>query len=1001
MLAVLISLLVLSTVTPFLFRWIGRKAFYVIAVFPAIGFIWLVTNYASFLPGTATGEPHATGPPEVVIPWIPELQINIALRMDPLSALLCILILGVGALILAYCGHYFKKDDDSSDLGAFGAELLAFCAAMFGLVIVDDIILLFIFWELTTILSFLLIGYSGHRIYVRRSALQALIVTTAGGLAMFIGLLTAAYEADSTRISEIVEAGPELLASGNPTVVVAIVLILIGAISKSALIPLHFWLPGAMAAPTPVSAYLHAAAMVKAGLYLIARFAPAFAPSATWQAMVLILGLGTMIVGAYRALRQVDIKLVLAYGTISQLGFLTVLIGIGTQAAMAAGLALLLSHGLFKAALFLVVGIIDHATGTRDVRELSGIGRRHKVLAGAAVITAASMAGLPPLLGFVAKEAAFEAALDYAAGGALSEGFTLGWVVPVVLVLGSILTFAYAARFLWGAFSTKQGVESTSWNRVSPLIMVAPVTLAAATVVGGFSSPVLETLIQPFAEPLEGEAIHFALWHGFTPALAMSVITILLGLALVLGHKWQTRFQNRAGALLPPAFDAERIYRFVLAGIDEVAVAVTGRTQRGSLSFYLIIIFLVATLGPLLVVIASGLPDNLEINWFDSWGQLLAGLAIILGAIGAIRARTRFMAVILVSITGYGLVLIFALQGAPDLALTQLLVESIVLVAVILGLRALPAAIGTKDNRRIQTGRLVLGMLFGAAMFVVALVSMGSRTHAPISLDFPRLAVEGGHGYNIVNVTLVDIRAWDTFGEITVLIAAATGIASLVFVKYREFNRTIDRDVKTGSVGILPRPDDEALHRRAETQLAHKFFATQRRSWLVGSRTQDPARRSIIFEVVTRLIFHTIMVLSIYLLLAGHNLPGGGFAGGLVAGLALTMRYLAGGRYELEEAISTPAGTVLGAGLAVSTLSSMAPLLFGGQVFQTVWIDFDLGILGEHALVSSTIFDIGVYLVVIGLVLDVLRTFGSKIDVRLEERARAQRLAERTVGSDA
>lgn len=990
MLAVLISLLTLSLLAPFLFRIIGRRAFYVIAAGPAIAFVWLLVNYPTFLAGTATGDAAANGPPhELVFAWIPELQMNIALRMDALSALLSLLILGVGALVLAYCAHYFKGDDEAN-LGAFGAELLAFSAAMFGLVIADDIVLLFVFWEFTTILSFLLIGYSGHRIYVRRSALQALIVTVAGGLVMFVGLLMVAFEANTTRISEIVAAGPELIAASQHALVpVAVVLILIGAVSKSALVPLHFWLPGAMAAPTPVSAYLHAAAMVKAGLYLIARFAPAFAPTDYWQWTAVTLGGTTMLIGAYRALRQVDIKLILAYGTISQLGFLTTMLAAGSAEAMAAGLALVLSHGLFKAALFLIVGIIDHATGTRDVRELSGLGRTHPYVCGLAIVAAASMAGIPPTLGFVAKETAFEAALGYPSG-----------VLAAVLVVGSILTFAYAVRFLWGAFATKhdpetgQPLATNAWSVNSRLIVGAPTVLAAGSLIVGFTPGVLQTLIEPIATALPGTVPQFALWHGFTPALGMSVIAIAVGGGLALERPWQERAQAKAGRLLPPALDAERMYRTVLAFVDEAAVAVTGRTQRGSLSFYLVIIFLVAVLAPVTVVLFRGLPGEEQYVIADSWGQILSGVVMIIGAIGAIRASTRFMAIILVSVTGYGLVLIFALQGAPDLALTQLLVESILLVTVVLGLRALPPNIGTKDTLRIQFGRLLLGALFGAGMFVVAIVSMSSRMHVPVSMELPRLAVEGGHGMNIVNVTLVDIRAWDTFGEITVLVAAATGIASLVFVNYREFNRTITPTAKTGSVGILRAPNEDDLHRRAETQLAHKFFATERLSWLVGSRTQAPQRRSIIFEVVTRLVFHPIMILSLFLLVAGHNSPGGGFAGGLVATLALTIRYLAGGRYELEEALSTPAGTVLGIGLAIAATAAMAPLLFGGQVFQSVWVDFDLGIFGEHSLVSSMVFDVGVYFIVIGLGLDVLRTFGSKIDLRIEQRLLATQLAE-------
>ena len=324
-----------------------------------------------------------------------------------------LLVLGVGALVLVYCARYFKKKDQ--DLGGFGAQLLAFAGAMFGLVMADDLLLLFIFWELTTILSYLLIGFARTRLAARRSALQALMVTTAGGLAMLVGLIMLGYSAGTYRISAILAQAPELVAGpAGATVAAAVVLILVGAITKSALVPFHFWLPGAMAAPTPVSAYLHAAAMVKAGIYLVARLAPGFAETTYWQPVVLGLGLATMLVGGYRALRQTDIKLILAYGTVSQLGFLTMVVGLGTPDAALAGLAMLLAHGLFKATLFLVVGIIDHQSGTRDVRKLSGVFTSSRALGIVAGIGAASMAGVPLLAGFVAKESVLEAFVHHA-----------------------------------------------------------------------------------------------------------------------------------------------------------------------------------------------------------------------------------------------------------------------------------------------------------------------------------------------------------------------------------------------------------------------------------------------------------------------------------------------------------------------------------------------------------------------------------------------------------
>ncbi|GFZ88182.1 hypothetical protein GNZ21_11580 [Nesterenkonia alkaliphila] len=393
MLIMLTALFAVSMLAPVFYSWWGRRSFYLLAAVLTVAFGWVLAHIPQVVSADQSagiGEPNA--PPAVVFEWIPQLGVELAFRMDALALALSLLITGVGAAVMLYCARYFPAVERAA--GPFAAQLFAFAAAMLGLVLSDDLVMLFIFWELTTVLSFLLIGYSAHRIFARRSAIQALVVTTLGGLAMLVGLLWVGELAGSYRLSEILAQATEL--SGT-AVDIAMVLILIGAVSKSALVPFHFWLPAAMAAPTPVSAYLHAAAMVKAGVYLVARFAPGFHDTAFWLPIVLTLGLLTMLVGAYRALRQTDIKLVLAYGTVSQLGFLIMVNGLGTQDAALAGIAMLLAHGLFKAALFMVVGIIDHKTGTRDLRTLSGLGRTQKPLFVISLVAVASMAGLPPL----------------------------------------------------------------------------------------------------------------------------------------------------------------------------------------------------------------------------------------------------------------------------------------------------------------------------------------------------------------------------------------------------------------------------------------------------------------------------------------------------------------------------------------------------------------------------------------------------------------------------
>ncbi|HZU94481.1 MAG TPA: proton-conducting transporter membrane subunit, partial [Microbacterium sp.] len=466
MLTLLGAFLLSSVVMPVLVRWMGARAFYIAALIPTAAFIHALT---------LTPQVLGTGPaPFETVEWIPQLGLNMSMRMDVLGWVLTLIVTGVGALVLFYCRWYFH--DDSAGLGQFAAVLLGFAGAMYGLVLTDDLVMLVMFWEVTSILSYLLIGYYRRRAASRRAALQALLVTTLGGLVMFVGVVLLVVDAGTSSIREILALAPT-----GPIVDAAIVMLLVGAISKSALFPFHFWLPGAMAAPTPVSAYLHAAAMVKAGIYLIARFAPIFAFSGPWRPILISLGVFTMLLGGVQALRETDLKRILAFGTVSQLGFFAVVIGYGTQATALAGLALVIGHALFKSALFLIVGVIDRQLSTRDITELSGVGRQAPVMAVTAFISVASMAGIAPTIGFVAKESALTALLDDAQGGS-----AWGLVALVGIILGSMLTAAYGARFLWGAFFSKRDergdrLPDTAWPGPPFGFVAAPIALAALT----------------------------------------------------------------------------------------------------------------------------------------------------------------------------------------------------------------------------------------------------------------------------------------------------------------------------------------------------------------------------------------------------------------------------------------------------------------------------------------------------------------------------------------
>jgi multicomponent Na+:H+ antiporter subunit A len=760
-LALLVLHLALALVAPALGARTGPRVFYVVALAPLATAVWAATQAAAVVDGRATTSST---------PWVPGLEMSIDLRLDPLSLLLVTLVAGVGTLVFVYCAHYFDRSEKG--VGRFAAVLTGFAGAMLGLVLADDVLLLYVFWELTSVTSFLLIGYSDEEEESRRAAVQALLVTTLGGLVMLLGLLVLASEAGTYRLSEILADPP----SGTATSV-ALVLVLVGAFTKSAQVPFHPWLPAAMAAPTPVSAYLHAAAMVKAGVYLVARLAPAFATVAVWRPLVVVVGLATMLVGGWRALRQTDLKRLLAFGTVSQLGFLFVLVGAGTREAALAGAAVLLAHGLFKACLFLSVGVIDHETGTRDVRVLSGLSRSMPVLFVSATIAAASMAAVPPLFGFLAKEAAYEAFLH---GGAWDLATLAG------LVAGSVLTGAYSARFVWGAFATKPGCGDTVLRHAPSAAFQAPVVLLAmTTVLLGLVPFVADPLVQAYAASYadEPEPYHLALWHGVNAALLLSAAT-LGGAALLFAGRERVRALQRGAHRVLGRLDADRAYDRTLRGVDRVAVRTTGAVQTGSLPLYLGIVLLALVALPGTALLA-GTRITGDVTAWDTPLQLVVGVVVAAAAIATARAHRRFTAVLYLGGVGYGIAVLFVLQGGPDLALTQFLVETLTLVLFVFVLRRLPATFSRRRLKLSQGVRLAVSLGVGAFVTAAVLVSTQARTGTPASQAYLEQSLPEGGGRNVVNVILVDFRGFDTLGEITVLVVAAMGIASLVLAGRR------------------------------------------------------------------------------------------------------------------------------------------------------------------------------------------------------------------------
>ncbi|MCL2423721.1 MAG: Na+/H+ antiporter subunit A, partial [Micrococcales bacterium] len=965
MLVLLVAHVVVALGAPVLVRRLGRRAFYVLALVPAAVALWALTWTSRVVGGQAATE-SAT--------WIADLDLRIAFRVDTLSWVMTVIVGSVGALVLVYCASYFSKG--ASGMGRFATVFMGFSGAMVGLVTADDLIALFVFWELTTVTSYLLIGHYSDRKTSRRAAMEAIVVTTAGGLAMLVGLVLIGTQAGTWQLSQIVADPP----ARNGTMTTAVVLVLAGALTKSALVPFHFWLPAAMAAPTPVSAYLHAAAMVKAGVYLVARFAPAFADYSAWRWVVLVAGATTVLLGGYRALRQNDLKLVLAFGTVSQLGLIVLLVGYGTRATALAGMALLGAHAMFKAALFLVVGVVDRAASTRDLRSLSGVGRELPWTAAIGAVAVASMVGLPPTAGYVSKEAAL---------AALADDGTTGAVLLVTVAVGSVLTVAYGLRFWWGAFGNKSNVlvagpDGTSvltpsaeapktLNRPSVVLSLPAGLLALLGLVAGLFPGLAEHVLVAHPDTYPGSAGHLSLWGGpSVTAITVGVLSVGLGLFIVRDQV------ERLQAKLWHPVSADRLYRRGMRGLDDLAADITGAVQRGSLPGYLAMILVVFVVGVgSLLVTTTSLPKH--VRAFDSLGQVALGAVVVVSTVLVARSRRRLKAAILLGISGYAVAGLFLAHGAPDLALTQVLVETVTLVVFVLVLRRLPTYFSVRPLAASRWLRLALGVAVGLVVGGLALVAGAAPVEDPIAKHFPEQALDWGHGRNVVNVTLVDIRAWDTVGEISVLLVAATGVASMVFLRRR--------------TGPIFRADDAAAEPAVwghdtdppAPQLPEPDNITQRNArWLAAVTTLAPRRRSVVFEVVTRLLFHTIIVYALYLLFSGHNAPGGGFVAGLVTGIALTVRYLAAGRYELGEAAPVQPGALLGAGLFIAAGTGVVSMMLGAPVLTSTVVALQLPAIGHVDLVTSLFFDFGVYLVVVGLVLDILRTLGAEMDRRAE-----------------
>lgn len=749
-----------SILAPWVYRIGGRGAGWLISVLP----FGLLIYFASFLNRTAAGEVFV-----VSYDWVPSLGIRFSFFLDGLSVLFAILISGIGALVFIYASSYLAGHPH---LGRFYAYILMFTASMLGLVLADNLIALFVFWELTGISSYLLIGFNHNQESARAASLQALLVTGAGGLALLAGFLLLGHIGGSMEISALLGNG-EVVRSHSLYAPI-LLLVLAGAFTKSAQVPFHFWLPNAMEAPTPVSAFLHSATMVKAGVYLLARLSPVLGGTEFWMYALTTAGATTMIVGAYLALRQTDLKRILAYLTVSALGILTLFLGLGTPQAISAAIVFLLGHALYKGTLFLVAGIVDHEAGTRDVEKLGGLRSAMPVTATAAVLAALSLAALPPTFGFIGKEMLLEASL------VASEG---AGILTIAVVLASIVFVAAAGIVGIQPFFGKILETPKHPHEAPPSLWLGPMLLALLGILFGVMPSLVEdSLLKPAVQAIAREpaTLHLALWHGFNLPLALSALSLACGAALYVGRR--RVFHAAAQLQITSWWGPRHWYGCLLAGMNRLAQRQTQLLQNGYLRFYLLII-IATTLGlagsKLFHAIGSvNFATNLDIRLYE-W--IVAAL-IPIGALAVIMSRSRLGAVAALGVVGYSVALIFVLYGAPDLAMTQFMVETLTVILFVLVFYHLPRfAILSSRRALVRDALMTLG--FGALITIIVSIGSGLQLYPKISDYFIDNSLPLAHGRNIVNVILVDFRGFDTLGEITVLAMAGIGVYALLRLK--------------------------------------------------------------------------------------------------------------------------------------------------------------------------------------------------------------------------
>ena len=856
--------------------------------------------------------------------WIPLMGLELAFRLDGLALLFTLLILGIGLLVVLYARYYLSENDS---MGKFYAYLILFMFAMLGVVMSDNLIQLWMFWELTSISSFLLISFWGHKSEARKGARMALTITGAGGLALLAGVLLIGNVVGSYSLHDVLASGD--LIREHTTYPVILVLVLLGAFTKSAQFPFHFWLPHAMAAPTPVSAYLHSATMVKAGIFLMARMYPVLSGTELWFLIVSMTGLATLLLGAYVALFKHDLKGLLAYSTVSHLGLITLLLGMGTELAAVAALFHIINHATFKASLFMAAGIIDHESGSRDMRQLNGLWKYMPYTATLAMVAAASMAGVPLLNGFLSKEMFFAETLHQDSLGSLS------WMVPVFATLGGVFSVAYSLRFIHDVFFNGEPINLPKTPHEPPRYMRVPVEILVALclLVGVLPTFVIgDLLYAASAATLQGAVPEYslAIWHGLNFPLLMSFIALVGGVAVYINRKELFQFQAQF-----PENDPKLVFEAIIQLIHKQISRVMELAENGSLqrySYMMLSLAMVMMAGPLLDLnTTAGHRPQIPVDAISITGAVL----LAIGALATvIWNRQRMVALVALSVVGLIVSLMFAKFSAPDLALTQLAVEVVTVILLMLALFFLPQTTPKESSPKRVARDLGIAAIIGGIIGTISYALM-TRPLESISTFFLENSKTGGGGTNVVNVILVDFRGFDTLGEITVLGIAALGIFKLI-ARMRLY---------------MPASDGDG------------------RPW---SKDSHP----LMLSVVSQSLLPLALLVSAYIFLRGHNMPGGGFIAGLITSVAIIQQYIAHGVDWIKARMKLDYQLMIGSGITIAALTGLGSWFFG-RPFLTSWFDhFHLPLVGEFELASAMLFDLGVYLTVVGATMLILANLG-------------------------